>query len=295
MQQHRPRNIAEFKQSLKGFATAEGVQRGLDYKPDATDIFISPYAKCGTTWMQQIVHSLRTGGSMDFDEITQVVPWLELAHDMGMDVNAPQVAQPRAFKSHLPWDRIPKGGRYIVVFRDPIDALVSNYRFNEGWHFETGTISLSEFADYYMARKDGKNYWGHARSWWAQRERSDVLLLGFEHMKRDLATTVDRVADFMDAEIDAESRAVATAQAQFDFMKRHADQFDDHLVQQTRDPACGIPPGGQSSKVVRGESGGGAPLISPEVREAMDARWRETMTADFGLASYEDLAQQLSK
>jgi len=34
--------------------------------------------KCGTTWMQQIVHGLRTRGSMDFNEITRVVPFLYL-------------------------------------------------------------------------------------------------------------------------------------------------------------------------------------------------------------------------
>lgn len=290
----RPTTIDEMRRSLQGFATDDGVRRGLDYKPDATDILISPYAKCGTTWVQQIVHGLRSHGSMEFAEITEVVPWLELAHDMGVDVNAPQVAHPRAFKSHLSWQEIPKGGRYIVVFRDPLDAMISMYRFFEGWHFEAGAISLSDFAEYYLGRDDAHSYWGHASSWWRQRARSDVLVLSFEEMKRNLAAVVDRVADFMDGRFDSETRALATAQAGFEFMKRHADKFDDHLIRRARDAACGLPPGGVASKVDRGEVGRGPPLVTTDIRDKFAKRWRETMTKEFGLASYGDLALALA-
>lgn len=290
----RPRTIEEMRRSLNGFATEAGVQRGLDLKPRKTDVFISPFAKCGTTWMQQIVHGLRSGGSMEFDEITEAVPWLELAHDMGVDPDAPQAAEPRAFKSHLSWDAIPKGGRYIVVYRDPIDAMVSFYRFFDGWFFEAGSISLPVFAEYYLGREDGQNYWDHARSWWRQRDRADVLSFCYEDMRRDLAGVVDRVADFIDPGIDRATREIATAQASFAFMKQHDTKFDDHLIRRTRDAACGLPPGGESSKVSQGEAGQGALLVTPEIREAFAARWTETMTAEFGLASYDDLRRALS-
>lgn len=293
--ERRPRTIDEMRRGLRGFATDEGVRRGLCYKPDASDILISPFAKCGTTWMQQIVHGLRSHGSMEFSEITEVVPWLELAHDMGMDVNGPQVAHPRAFKSHLSWEEIPKGGRYIIVFRDPIDAMVSLYRFFEGWHFEAGAIPVSDFAEYYLGRDDGHSYWGHARSWWRQRDRAEVLSFTFEDMKRNLAAVVGRVADFMDGPAAGEARDLATAQASFEFMKRHSDKFDDHLIRRTRDAACGLPPGGMASKVDRGETGRGDPLVTREIRDKFAAKWRETMTAEFGLASYRDLALELSR
>lgn len=282
----RPRTIAELD-AIEGFSTEEGRQRGLAYRPEPTDIFISPFAKCGTTWMQQIVHGLRTGGSMAFDEITQVVPWLELAHDMGADVNAPQVAAPRAFKSHLTWDDIPKGGRYIVVFRDPVDAMVSLYRFFEGWWFETGSISVDEFAEYYLRR--GHDYWRHAASWWGQRGREDVLLVTFEEMKRNLPGVVERVADFMGG-YDEATQAIATEQAGFEFMKRHGAQFDDHLVRETRDAACGFPPGGKATKVASGRTGA---QISQAIRRQFDARWQEVMGQGFGLPAYGALDEAL--
>jgi len=51
-----------------------GFAAGLEFVPRASDIVIASYAKCGTTWLQQMVHSLRTGGDLDFDDISRVVP-----------------------------------------------------------------------------------------------------------------------------------------------------------------------------------------------------------------------------
>ncbi len=289
----RPKTLAEMIIRQDYFATDPGVSQGLSYQPDPTDVFISPYAKCGTTWMQQIVHGLRSNGSMQFSEITEVVPWLELAHDMGIDIQAPQVALPHAFKSHLSWNDIPKGGRYIVVFRDPIDAMISLHRFLEGWFFETGSVSMAEFADYYLDRGKEENYWSHACSWWAQRDNPNVLCFAFEQMKANLPAVVNQVADFIGIAPSSLARQIATKQAQFDFMKRHKDQFDDHLIRETRDPACGLPPGGDSAKVSRGKSGAGATTITSELRAKFEARWRETMTSQFGLSSYSDLLQAL--
>ena len=46
--------------------TDESVRVGRAFKPRASDVFIVTYPKCGTTWMTQILHALRTGGSLDF-------------------------------------------------------------------------------------------------------------------------------------------------------------------------------------------------------------------------------------
>ena len=289
----RPRSIAEMRRVDRAFVSDESRRRGLGYQPRPDDIFISPYAKCGTTWMQQIVHGLRSAGSMEFDEITQAVPWLELAYDMGWDVNADQVAHPRAFKSHLRWNEIPKGGRYIVVMRDPTDAMLSLYRFLDGWRFASGAISLTEFAEYYLTRAETNCYWQHAASWWAERGRGDVLLLSFEGMKADLPDTVARVAGFMGLSGASGHIGVATQQADFAFMKRHADQFDDHLLRAARDGPCGLPADGTATKVDRGVAGHGRAEASPEIRAAFDRRWQEVMTARFGLDSYDELRREL--
>jgi hypothetical protein len=73
---------------------------------------------------------------MAFEEISAVVPWIESCLDIGIDPDAEQRWSPRAFKAHLEWERIPKGGRYITALRDPKSVLPSFYRFFEGWFFE---------------------------------------------------------------------------------------------------------------------------------------------------------------
>ena len=106
---------------------------------------------------------------MDFDDISRVIPWIKTAHDLGLDLEEPQGASPRAYKSHLGWQEVPKGGRYIVVFRDPKDILVSLYRFLEGWLFEPGSISIASWArQQFIGNRDpGRpGYWGHLSSWW---------------------------------------------------------------------------------------------------------------------------------
>jgi hypothetical protein len=82
---------------------------GLAVKLRPSDVVITPFGKSGTTWTQQIVHCLRTRGDMDFDDISRVVPWIEISPALGIDLDAEQKANPRAFKSHLAWSEIPLG------------------------------------------------------------------------------------------------------------------------------------------------------------------------------------------
>ena len=61
----------------------ESREYGLAFQPRPSDIVIAPFAKCGTTWLQQIAHGLRTRGSMDFEEISNVTPWCLTSAPMG--------------------------------------------------------------------------------------------------------------------------------------------------------------------------------------------------------------------
>ena len=75
--------------------TEQGRSRALNFKPRSDDVFVVTPTKCGTTWMQQIVHQLRSGGDMSFEEISDVVPYVELAYDVEIDLEAEHSYQPR--------------------------------------------------------------------------------------------------------------------------------------------------------------------------------------------------------
>src|SRR5688500_6333484 len=96
---HRAHSLQEFGPLIgRMFVDAEIGASIASWRPRPTDVVISPYGKCGTTWLQQIFHTLRTGGDMDFPDISAVVPWIETAACLGIDINAEQRAEPRGFK-----------------------------------------------------------------------------------------------------------------------------------------------------------------------------------------------------
>jgi hypothetical protein len=286
--------MAEVRSRQARMMTKAGWRYALSFQPRPTDVIITPYAKSGTTWVQQIVHGLRTRGDMQFDEITSVIPWLEMAHDLGMDLNQPQVGQPRAFKSHLNWDNVPKGARYIYVIRDPKDVVVSMYHFMAGWWFETAAISLATFArEQFLQPQSPGAYWAHIRSWWPHRHDPNVLFLCYEDMQTDLPRAVRRIAAFVGCTLDEELLDIVVRQSSLAFMRAHQRQFDDHLIREARDAVCGLPPGGESSKVRAGNVGDHARELPLAESADFDRVWREEIEATLGFPSYAALRAAL--
>ncbi len=290
----RPTTIDELNALFDTLSAEPGEVAGGQFRPKPTDIIISPYNKSGTTWLQQIVHGLRTRGDMAFDDISRVVPWIEMSAELGIDIDAPQRALPRAFKSHHTWHDVPKGGRYIVSIRDPKDVLVSSFRFMEGWFFERGSIPLEDYARRnYLTPSDGEGYWQHLLSWWPQRNQETVLLLSFQAMKRDLPGTVQRVAEFIGVGLDDALLELVVRQSSFAFMRAHVDRFDDRLMRERSERVYGLPPGSESSKVREGQIGSHKVELSDGLREELDQIWRQTVTPVLGFDSFEALDEVL--
>ncbi len=287
----RARSIEEMDRRMSLLFTEADFSKGLELRLDPSDVVISPYAKCGTTWLQQIVHSLRTRGDMDFDDISRVVPWIETSAGLGIDLNAPQKASPRAFKSHLDADTVPAGARYLISLRHPYDALVSMHRFMEGWFLEPGAVSLEEMA--HQRFIPSRAYWKHLLSWWYRRKDPDVLLLVYEHMKENLSETIVRIAEFIDIELDGELIDITRTHASLPFMLKHREKFDDLIIRSLSEEKAGLPPGSESAKVRKGVTGDGRRHLDPEVIEALDQVWREEITPVTGHRCYEELVEEL--
>ena len=293
----RPATFEAYIERMSGFGTKAGFVAGLAFSPRPTDVIIAPYGKSGTTWLQQVFHGLRTRGDMDFDDISRVVPWIETAHDLGLDLEAPQRGEPRGFKSHLPYHLVPKGARYIVSIRDPKDALVSAFRFAEGWFFEVGSVPIETYARkaFMQRRGDRGDYWSHLASWWPHRADPNVLFMSYEVMNRDLATTVRRVAEFAGIALDDELFRIVTRQSSLEFMLAHKDRFDDKMMRDRSEQLLGLPPGSDSAKVRKGKVGEHAVELPRDIADEMDAIWRSTIGATFGFDSYAALVAALER
>ena len=272
------------------------VESVKSYRPRPTDVVITPYGKCGTTWLQQTFHCLRTRGDMDFDDISRVVPWIETARIVGVDLEAPQRGEPRGFKSHFSHDQVPKGARYVVSLRDPKDALVSMYHFMNGWFLEPGAVSLAEFARGRLADPmEGDSYFNHLVSWWRQRDNPDVLLFSYEHMTRAPEAHVRRLAAFSGIPLDGELLALTLERSSLPFMLAHKDRFDDALMRRVSEERCNIPPGSDSAKVRKGGGVGHRDELPAEIGELLDARWTRIVMPVTGFADYAALEAELRR
>eukprot|EP00050_Salpingoeca_kvevrii_P022321 m.124568 g.124568 ORF g.124568 m.124568 type:complete len:318 (+) comp9674_c2_seq2:4556-5509(+) len=299
--------VAKMKEHLSHFSTDEGRRAGLAFQPHPSDVLVVTTPKAGTTWMQQICHQLRTGGDEDFEEISAVVPWLELAYDLGqaaaMEPTATQKGTPRVFKTHFWYDHCPKGGRNIVVVRSPYDVALSFYKFFEGWFFEPGTVSLDTFVREFWLKRgvpqsdmENASYFEHFVSWWPHRNEENVLLVFFEDMKADLRATVRRVAEFMGLAADDERLIdLVVERSSFKYMSENEHLFDEKLTKRARNGPCGLPAdaGSKGSKIRDGSAGRGKLALSDDLRAEIDAKWQRVKDVT-GYGSYEELRKACS-
>ncbi len=234
--------------------------------------------------MQQTIHTLRTSGDMDFDDISRVIPFIEVNSRLGLDLDLEQRAQPRAFKTHLGWDHVPRGGRYVVVFRHPADAALSSANFLDGMVFERGSVSADEQVQKLFLA--GRGYYEHLRSWWPRRHDEDTLFIGCELMLADRERAIGQVADFIGVALSDERLATTLHHTSREFMLEHGDRFDDRMM---RDAGI-LPAGTDASKVTAGAP---APL-SAETISLLDEAWSEEIDGQLGFESYEDVIATLA-
>ena len=289
----RARSLEELGALQGRFFRPDEVEASIkSYRPRPSDVVISPFGKCGTTWLQQTFHTLRTRGDMDFDDISRVVPWIETSAALGIDLEAPQRAEPRGFKSHLAYDAMPKGARYVVSLRDPKDATLSHFRFMEGWFIEPGAVSVADYVAVRLADRR-RDYWHHLLSWWEVRHEPNVLLLSYEHMSAEPEANIRRLAEFCGIPLDDELLALTLERSSLAYMLAHKDRFDDAMMRRLSEERCGLPPGGDSAKVRIGKVGSHRHELPAETAAALDARWREVVTPKLGFPDYASLEAAL--
>jgi Sulfotransferase domain len=295
---HRARSMEEFRAGQRAFTEAAAAAAAAvpPFEPRPTDVIISPYSKCGTTMLQQMFHTLRTRGDTDFDDISRVVPWLEMSPILGIGLNADQRADPRGFKSHLGYDSLPRGTRYLVSLRDPKDSFVSMYRFMEGWFIEPGAIPMEEFFEGWVKGRGpaGEGYFDHLLGWWAVRDDPDVLLFSYRKIVDDPATHIRRLADFAEIPLDAALLELTLERTSRSWMLAHKQQFDDALMREMSETKGGLPRGSDSAKV-RASDGSHADELPSEIANRIDQLWSERITPLLGFADFASLEAELKQ
>ena len=109
---------------------------------------------------------------------------------------------PRAFKSHMPYKRMPCGlpnstpCKYIYIARNPKDVATSFYHHYRRTHVPG--IEWKEFFKYLLVGKvEFGDYFDHVLGWWAHKDDDNVLFIKFEDLKRDPVMIITQIATFM--------------------------------------------------------------------------------------------------
>ena len=268
------------------------------YEPatgEPRDVFITSWAKSGTTMTQQMFHQLRTGsagGDMDFDDISRVVPWDDTAYLLDFDMTAPQVASPRGFKSHREYERLPAGQRYVITLRDPKECYVSFYRFFNGWQLKRDAVAMEDFWPLFMGGGPGGcDYATHLLSWYARRHEADTLLMNYRWVVKNREAAMRRLAAFIGVELTPEGEALVLERTTREFMSAHEDKFDDAMVCEVLERKCGISADADSTKVqAKGSSTDALPQV---IAEQIDELWAERIAPVTGHPDFASLAAEV--
>lgn len=202
------------------------------FRARQTDVIIASTPKSGTTWVQQILHQMRTGGSGEFGNINDVIAWLDTPNvdDSAEELLAQydKMTEPRIFKTHCVYETTPgvAVARVIVISRDPRDCCVS--RYYHGLNTRNAGIAFNEHFDQWMKVLE---WFRHVASWWRRRDDANLLWLRYEEMTGDRPTNLNRISRFLGWSLSEEERAKVLRKSSFDWMKAHAERFIPHPMQ----------------------------------------------------------------
>ena len=244
------------------------------YQPQPYDIIISTYPKSGTNWTMQIAQEIAWYGEAEFEHVNTAIPWPDATiktpiaqlSDTHMRDRSPTGL--RIIKSHLEAEFVPFNdeAKYISVVRDPKDVLVSSFHFENGFirRMVGASVPLEPFIEGFLSKRFIIGVWAeHVASWWALRERDNVLVLSFEEMKRAPALAIEQIAALMGVELSAEIFAKVAHKSSYAYMKANDHKFSPPTPPDYQEQ-------GRISMVRQGKVGAASEALSAEQRSAID-------------------------
>lgn len=267
---------------IKGLAFA-------GYEPTEQDVFVATFGKSGTYWTLQITQQIAYYGSAEFDYIHDLVPWPDVPMpEVKARLDDPTIAQRaptglRIIKTHYERKYLPfsRDAKYVTVIRDPKEVVVSGYYFAKPIFGSFGvTYDLQQWVR--VAQRPDEFFFGdwaaHTAGWWAVRDEPNVFVVTYGELKRDPATIIPQIAEFMGVQLTTEQLERVIEKSSFKWMKAYKYKFKPPM------------PPGQTSKprplmMRAGQTGNSGELLSPEQQATIDdfyrARLKQQFNSDF--------------
>ena len=189
------------------------------------DVYVLTFAKNGTTWTQELVWLLENDCNFDqakavpLDERFPFLDFLmladflkdELPQFLKADIlkSLQEMPSPRLIKSHfrlclLPDDLVEKC-KVVTCLRNPKDTVVSYYHHEK---LVKAYGYTGDFPTYFGHFMDNlviySSYFEYVKEAWQRRNHPNVCLLFFEDMKKDMASSIKKVAKFLGKDVSDE-------------------------------------------------------------------------------------------
>ncbi|XP_066960157.1 sulfotransferase 1C4-like [Macrobrachium rosenbergii] len=266
------------------------------------DVVIMTHPKCGTTWLQEIIWTMRNGVDINTDLALDVrSPFIEFDslegphlkpfqptvdafnernpgrdhRDVGLHLEVTMRApSPRTIKTHLPFAYLNPNlldtCKVVYCTRNPKDACVSYYHHQRLVRCTEFIGDFAEFVDYWCQDLLTQGpFWFHVSEGWAQRSHPNVLFLFYEDMKEDILRELRRLDDFLNTALTERQLQTVANHTKISNMK--ARGTSDPTEAATR---IGRFVEGEEGFIRKGESGGWSSYFTPEL-EAKFQKWMD--------------------
>ncbi|KAK3893304.1 hypothetical protein Pcinc_002860 [Petrolisthes cinctipes] len=211
-----------------------------NFKMREKDVLLMTYTKCGTTWLQEVVWTMRNNPDLDnpmatgavntrvpFIEMdlflkSKKIPDIEADHPMmkkfqnmcpGRDAadgmflqmaeNAPDS---RTIKTHLPLSLLPQNlldtCKVVYLARNPRDAIVSFFHHARIFRIHSYTGTFDDFVQYFVDDDFLYGpYWLHLKEAWEQRNHPNLHFMFFEDLKTNNMKELKKLNNFLNTKL----------------------------------------------------------------------------------------------
>jgi estrone sulfotransferase len=192
------------------------------------DVLLASFPRSGNTWVRCIIVNMAAFQLKFKDEVTFHKIFSTIPFARGVGIKKSKREQSALFESSIPFivkthtPYLKKYKRAIYIMRDPRDALVSLYFFNN--FFVCKKSPNMNFSDF--SRKMIEGWCRHVKSW----EGHWDLLIKYEDLKRNPENEAQKIVLFLGMQIKKGEIKKSVKKASFDEMKKlQQDLLKEHF------------------------------------------------------------------